>query len=80
MEKFSIGGIRIPQDKGLFFIAGPCLIEGRDMAMEVAAELSGFARQTGVPVLFKGSFRKANRSSKESFTGIGDTAALENPC
>jgi len=77
VEKFSIGGIRIPQDNGLFFIAGPCLIEGRDMAMEVAAELSGFARQTGVPVIFKGSFRKANRSSKESFTGIGDTAALE---
>jgi len=61
----------------LFFIAGPCIIEGREMAFEVASMLSDVSREQGVPVIFKGSFRKANRSSASSFTGIGDEKALE---
>ncbi len=61
----------------LFFIAGPCLIEGREMAFEVASMLSAVSREQGIGVIFKGSFRKANRSSASSFTGIGDEKALE---
>ena len=75
--KFSIGPLSVPDDKSLFFIAGPCLIESREMAMEVAAELHACCLSASVPCIFKGSFRKANRSSGSSFTGIGDVAALE---
>jgi len=77
MEKFSIGSLALPGPKGLFLIAGPCLIESRQMALEVAAELDRIRKDEDVPVIFKGSYRKANRSSASSFTGIGDREALE---
>ncbi|HWR00469.1 MAG TPA: 3-deoxy-8-phosphooctulonate synthase [Chlorobaculum sp.] len=77
MQKFSIGSLTLPGPKGLFLIAGPCLIESRQMALEVAAELDRIRKDEGVPVVFKGSYRKANRSSASSFTGIGDLEALE---
>jgi 2-dehydro-3-deoxyphosphooctonate aldolase (KDO 8-P synthase) len=77
MQKFSIGSVEVPGSKGLFLIAGPCLVESRQMAMEVAAELARVSKELEVPVVFKGSYRKANRSSASSFTGIGDTEALE---
>ncbi|NTU67770.1 MAG: 3-deoxy-8-phosphooctulonate synthase [Chlorobiaceae bacterium] len=77
MQKFSIGSVDLPGRKGLFLIAGPCLVESRQMAMEVAAELSRVGKEFDVPVVFKGSYRKANRSSASSFTGIGDIEALE---
>ncbi|HWQ25616.1 MAG TPA: 3-deoxy-8-phosphooctulonate synthase [Chlorobaculum sp.] len=77
MEKFSIGSLALPGRKGLFLIAGPCLIESRQMALEVAAELDRIRKDEDVPVIFKGSYRKANRSSASSFTGIGDREALE---
>jgi len=76
-QQFSVGNVTVPGDKALFIIAGPCLIEGRDMALEVASVLSNVREEQGVPMIFKGSFRKANRSSVTSFTGIGDNAALE---
>lgn len=77
MQKFSIGNVNLPGPKGLFLIAGPCLVEGRQMAMEVAAELDRIREELDIPVIFKGSYRKANRSSASSFTGIGDREALE---
>ncbi|NTW52223.1 MAG: 3-deoxy-8-phosphooctulonate synthase [Chlorobiaceae bacterium] len=77
MQKFSIGSLTLPGPKGLFLIAGPCLIESRQMALEVAAELDRIRKSEDVPVIFKGSYRKANRSSASSFTGIGDLEALE---
>ena len=77
MQKFSIGSVELPGPRGLFLIAGPCLVESRQMAMEVAAELDRVSKALDVPVLFKGSYRKANRSSASSFTGIGDREALE---
>jgi 2-dehydro-3-deoxyphosphooctonate aldolase (KDO 8-P synthase) len=77
MQKFSIGPVAVPAPKGLFLIAGPCLVEGRQMVMQVAAELDRISKEFGVPVIFKGSYRKANRSSAGSFTGIGDREALE---
>ena len=74
---FSIGGVTVSDRSSLFFIAGPCLIEGREMAFEVASLLSNVREEQGVPIIFKGSFRKANRTSASSFTGIGDRKALE---
>ncbi len=77
MQKFTIGSLELPGPKGLFLIAGPCLIESRDMALQVAAALDRIRKEEHVPVIFKGSYRKANRSSSASFTGIGDREALE---
>ncbi len=77
MQKFSIGSIEIPSDGSLFFIAGPCIIESRTMAFAVAEELQRIGSREGVTFIFKGSYRKANRSSGSSFTGIGDREALE---
>jgi 2-dehydro-3-deoxyphosphooctonate aldolase (KDO 8-P synthase) len=77
MQKFSIGSLDLPGPQGLFLIAGPCLVESRQMVMQVAEELDRIRRQEAIPVIFKGSYRKANRSSAASFTGIGDREALE---
>jgi len=77
VQKFSIGGISLPDDTAPLFIAGPCVIENRAMAIEVAEELQRISRQQGVRFIFKGSYRKANRTSGSSFTGIGDVEALE---
>ncbi len=64
-------------DSGNFFvIAGPCAIEGRDIAFEIAERVSTICNQLEIPYIFKGSYRKANRSRIDSFTGIGDEKAL----
>ncbi len=77
MQKFSIGSLSIPDSDSPLFIAGPCVIESRAMAMETAEELLRITEKEGVRFIFKGSYRKANRSSASSFTGIGDIEALE---
>jgi len=59
-----------------FLIAGPCAIEGRDMAFEIAEQVYGICQKLEIPFIFKGSYRKANRSRLDSFTGIGDEKAL----
>lgn len=65
-------------DSGQFFLlAGPCVVESRELAMQVAEELCGIADALKIPFVFKSSYRKANRSRRDSFTGIGDQAALE---
>lgn len=60
-----------------FLLAGPCVIEGEQMAMDIAGYISEVARRLDIPYVFKGSYRKANRSRIDSFTGIGDRKALE---
>ncbi len=60
-----------------FLLAGPCVIEGEEMALEIAEKISGIAKALNIPYVFKGSYRKANRSRIDSFTGIGDIKALE---
>ncbi len=77
MEKFLIGALSVPDDSTPLFIAGPCVIESRAMALQTAEELQRISRQEGVRFIFKGSYRKANRTSGSSFTGIGDVEALE---
>ena len=59
-----------------FLIAGPCAIEGRDMALQIAERVKAMTDRLRIPYIFKGSFRKANRTKRDSFTGIGDEAAL----
>jgi 2-dehydro-3-deoxyphosphooctonate aldolase (KDO 8-P synthase) len=59
-----------------FLIAGPCVVETEDLIMEVADKVSGICKNMGIPYIFKASYRKANRTSATSFTGIGDEAAL----
>ncbi len=60
-----------------FILAGPCAIEGRDMAFEIAEALVKLSEDLSIPLVFKGSYRKANRSRLDSFTGIGDETALK---
>ena len=59
-----------------FLIAGPCVVESEDLIMEVAEQVSATCRELGIPYVFKSSYRKANRTSAGSFTGIGDEKAL----
>ncbi len=60
-----------------FLLAGPCAIEGRDMAMKIAEHLKLLSDEFKVPLIFKGSYKKANRTKLDSFTGIGDEKALK---
>lgn len=59
-----------------FLLAGPCVIEGEAMAMRIAEHIVAATSERNIPYVFKGSYRKANRSRVDSFTGIGDEAAL----
>ena len=62
--------------ENFFLLAGPCVIEGEDMAMRIAERVMSLTADRNIPYVFKGSYRKANRSRLDSFTGIGDEAAL----
>lgn len=66
-----------PQSDNFFLLAGPCVIEGEEMAMDIAGKCVDITTRLGIPYAFKGSFKKANRSRLDSFTGIGDIKALE---
>ena len=61
---------------GFFLIAGPCVVESETSVMEIAEKVSGICKKLGIPYIFKASYRKANRTSGSSFTGIGDETAL----
>lgn len=72
----------IPQIKHInsdnfFLLAGPCAIEGEDMALRIAEKVVEITDKLEIPYVFKGSFKKANRSRIDSFTGIGDEKALK---
>lgn len=69
--------IKHKDSQNFFLIAGPCAIESEDLAMEIAERVVGLTEQFNIPYIFKGSFKKANRSRIDSFTGIGDVKALE---
>ena len=60
-----------------FLLAGPCVIEGEDMALRIAEKVVDITDRLRVPYIFKGSYRKANRSRLDSFMGIGDEKALK---
>lgn len=65
-------------DSGNFFLlAGPCAIEGEEIAMKIAERVVEITNKLEIPYIFKGSYRKANRSRLDSFSGIGDEKALK---
>ena len=72
----ALKNIRHSNSNNFFLLAGPCAIEGEDMAFEIAEKIKGITDKLEIPFVFKGSFRKANRSRLDSFTGIGDQKAL----
>jgi 2-dehydro-3-deoxyphosphooctonate aldolase (KDO 8-P synthase) len=63
-------------EKNFFLVAGPCVVESEELVMQVADKVSGICKSLGIPYIFKASYRKANRTSGNSFTGIGDEKAL----
>jgi 2-dehydro-3-deoxyphosphooctonate aldolase (KDO 8-P synthase) len=63
--------------QSFFLIAGPCVVEGEDLVMEVADNVFTLCKKLGIPYIFKASYRKANRTSATSFTGIGDEEAMK---
>src|SRR5580692_4748181 len=63
-------------DKNFFLIAGPCVVESEELLDTVASKVSSLCSGMGIPYIFKASYRKANRTSGDSFTGIGDEQAL----
>ncbi len=65
------------KSNNFFLLAGPCAIEGEEMAMRIAEKIVELTNKLEIPFIFKGSFKKANRSRIDSFTGIGDEKALE---
>ena len=67
----------ITNRKSFFLIAGPCAIESEEMAFKICEEINDVAKEFEINFVFKGSFKKANRSRLDSFTGIGDQKALE---
>ncbi len=67
----------ITNTKSFFLIAGPCAIESEEMAFKICDEINDIAKEFQINFVFKGSFKKANRSRLDSFTGIGDQKALE---
>ena len=73
----NIPNIKNTGSNNFFLIAGPCAIEGEEMAFEIAEKIFDITNRLKIPFIFKGSFKKANRSRIDSFTGIGDNKALE---
>ncbi|MFZ5941893.1 MAG: 3-deoxy-8-phosphooctulonate synthase [Bacteroidota bacterium] len=69
-------GIAYPGSSNFFLIAGPCVVEGRDLTLQIAEHIAGLSRKLKIPLIFKASYRKANRSRLDSFSGIGDLKAL----
>ena len=73
----SIPQIRHEQSGNFFLIAGPCVIEGREICFDIAKRILEITDKLRIPFIFKSSYKKANRSKLDSFTGIGDKAGLE---
>lgn len=65
------------KNNNFFLMAGPCAIEGEDIALRIAEKIHHITQKLNIPLVFKGSYRKANRTRLDSFTGIGDEKALK---
>lgn len=76
MLQHIIPGVKHSDSVNFFLMAGPCAIEGEDIAMRIAERIVSITDRLNIPYIFKGSYRKANRSRADSFTGIGDEKAL----
>jgi len=67
---------QVYNSNNFFLIAGPCVVESEDLVMEIAETVSGICKKLEIPYVFKASYRKANRTSAASFTGLGDELGL----
>ncbi|WP_338731180.1 3-deoxy-8-phosphooctulonate synthase [Mangrovimonas cancribranchiae] len=77
MKLSNISKIKHPNSDNFFLLCGPCAIESEDMALRIAEKVISITDKLEIPYVFKGSFKKANRSRIDSFTGIGDEKALK---
>jgi 2-dehydro-3-deoxyphosphooctonate aldolase (KDO 8-P synthase) len=77
MINFELDKLKYTDSGNFFLMAGPCAIEGEEIAMRIAEQIVTLADKLQIPYIFKGSYRKANRSKGDSFTGIGDEKALK---
>lgn len=77
MQLDLIPQIKHTKSNNFFLLSGPCAIEGEDMALRIAEKIVSITDALEIPYIFKGSFKKANRSRVDSFTGIGDEKALK---
>lgn len=67
---------KLTSSKNFFLMAGPCVVESEEIVMHIASYMTDLTSRLGIPYVFKASYRKANRSRLDSFTGIGDEKAL----
>jgi len=74
--KIHVKNVVVGDGLPLVLIAGPCVVESRDLVFRTAEKLCGVTRQLGIPFIFKSSYKKANRTSSSSFASIGDDKAL----
>ena len=77
MKLQDVPKIKHTNSNNFFLLCGPCAIEGEDMALRIAEKVVNITNKLEIPYVFKGSFKKANRSRIDSFTGIGDEKALK---
>jgi 2-dehydro-3-deoxyphosphooctonate aldolase (KDO 8-P synthase) len=77
MINFEIDKLKHTSSGNFFLMAGPCAIEGEEIALRIAEKIVNLTDKLEIPFIFKGSYRKANRSKGDSFTGIGDEKALK---
>ena len=74
---YNIPNLRYPDSSGFFLLAGPCVVESESLCFEVASRLLEITEKLQIPYVFKASYKKANRSRLDSFTGIGDQEGME---
>ena len=77
MKEEILNTIKNNSNKNFFLLSGPCVIEGEKMALKIAEKLKEVTEKLSIPFVFKGSFKKANRSRVDSFSGIADLKALK---
>ena len=71
-----VNNIRIGDNNPFVLIAGPCLVESKELVEKIASEIKKITTELDIPFIFKSSYKKANRTSGNSFSGIGDEEAL----
>lgn len=76
-QELKIPGLRYNDNGNFLLIAGPCVVESEEIVFETASQIAELSEKFSLPLIFKSSYRKANRSKADSFTGIGDKKALE---
>lgn len=77
MKNYGLPGLKFADGNNFFLIAGPCVVEEEKMVLYIAEQVAKICDRLSIPYIFKASYRKANRSRLDSFTGIGDEAGLK---